>query len=439
MTYYSEEESSDFTVRREDEFDKITRHQDFRDKDDEYIYTGLLEKMPVIPFGDYLKRYLYTKAGMKEVYGGKQYEEIPIREYQTAVCDSFTEFGTPASFVATTSKLSALSKNWLTQRTVNRRVVFLLGFGLKMSVGEVNIALTKWLQERRINPKNAFEVICWYCYSHGYGYPKFESLYHRWCETDPQALIIQPSWSPETIAARMTVDSIHDDSSLLMYTGWLKLNEKNMMRSITSEQYFNEMYEEAQRLIAAGKTQDEEKNTERKVRLLWNRLYNNDRLPDYEKQRMVNALRENRKTYTADDIRESDFEQIICAAIPKDRHGNLSPAKTSSLNAQFNGFRFSRQHIGELRKGTTEITRFDLLTLKFFIFSQRLNDYSNEKKRFYSFVEECNSMLEACSMGELYYQNPYECFLLMCMLADDPLGTYADVMERSYQKEAFPL
>ena len=36
-------------------------------------------------------------------------------------------------------------------------------------------------------------------------------------------------------------------------------------------------------------------------------------------------------------------------------------------------------------------------------------------------------------MGELYIQNPYECFLLICMLAEDPLGTYADVVERSYE------
>ena len=42
-------------------------------------------------------------------------------------------------------------------------------------------------------------------------------------------------------------------------------------------------------------------------------------------------------------------------------------------------------------------------------------------------------MLAECSMGELYIQNPYECFLLICMLAEDPLGTYADVVERSYE------
>ena len=38
-------------------------------------------------------------------------------------------------------------------------------------------------------------------------------------------------------------------------------------------------------------------------------------------------------------------------------------------------------------------------------------------------------------MGELYVANPYECFILMCILSDDPLGTYADVWEMAYDTE----
>ena len=158
-----------------------------------------------------------------------------------------------------------------------------------------------------------------------------------------------------------------------------------------------------------------------------------DRLPDYEKRLRADRLRAEKRVYTPQDITESDFEQILCAAVPKDTSGNLTPAKASCLNEQFSGFRFSRQHLGELRRGNIEITRFDLLTLKFFLYSQRLDDYPNEKIRFYRFAEECDRMLAECSMGELYIQNPYECFLLICMLAEDPLGTYADVVERSYE------
>ncbi len=49
-------------------------------------------------------------------------------------------------------------------------------------------------------------------------------------------------------------------------------------------------------------------------------------------------------------------------------------------------------------------------------------------------VEETNALLERCFLGELYISNPYECFVLMCLLSEDPLGTYADVWELSYDE-----
>ena len=39
-------------------------------------------------------------------------------------------------------------------------------------------------------------------------------------------------------------------------------------------------------------------------------------------------------------------------------------------------------------------------------------------------------------MGPLYIANPYECFILMCLLSEDPLGTYSDVLEVSYRSAA---
>ena len=42
-------------------------------------------------------------------------------------------------------------------------------------------------------------------------------------------------------------------------------------------------------------------------------------------------------------------------------------------------------------------------------------------------------------MDPLYVANPFESFVMMCMLTDDPLGSFADVWELSYsagQEEA---
>ena len=38
-------------------------------------------------------------------------------------------------------------------------------------------------------------------------------------------------------------------------------------------------------------------------------------------------------------------------------------------------------------------------------------------------------------MEPLYPANPFESFVMMCMLTDDPLGSFADVWELSYDAE----
>ncbi|MCC8141469.1 MAG: hypothetical protein LIO56_02900 [Lachnospiraceae bacterium] len=127
---------------------------------------------------------------------------------------------------------------------------------------------------------------------------------------------------------------------------------------------------------------------------------------------------------------------MICSAIPVDRHGNLTPGKASGLNDQFSGKRFSRQHIHDILTGKAEINRFDLITLNFFVFSQKTEEFSSAEQRYGSFIDSTNNILEECFLGPLYIANPYECFVLMCILSDDPLGTYADVWELSYEAES---
>ena len=92
--------------------------------------------------------------------------------------------------------------------------------------------------------------------------------------------------------------------------------------------------------------------------------------------------------------------------------------------------------MNEILTGGAEVSRFDLITLNFFVFSQELDAYPQAVTRYSAFCDSTNGILNRCSMGELYIQNPYECFVLMCILSNDPLGVYADVWERSYSAHA---
>lgn len=400
----------------------------FLDRDAQLIYDSLKHRLKIRSFGDYLKRYIYLKAGLTEPF-----TEIPLKEYQLIIRSSFSDNHTPASFSATTAKLSALSKNWLTQQTVKRNVVFLLGFGLNMSVDDVNMFLTKALCEQEINPKNPFEIICWYCYHKHFNFLKFEQLWQIYRDTQPNSLDMERIYREQTIGVKTSMRSIQDDATLITHLAKLKANESMSAMSFTARKCFEALYDEARDLIAKIYNTREAAEHENAVRKYMHKLSFNDRLYDSEKLKRIEQFRAKQKVFSRADITESDIEHIICAAIPTDRHGNLTPCKDSKLKEQFAGKRFSRQRMGDILSGNAEVTRFDLITLNFFVFSQKLDEYPEPKARYLKFHETMDVILEKCSLGKMYIQNPYECFVLMCILSNDPLGTYADVWELSYR------
>lgn len=383
----------DFTLYAAESMYDIVDDAYFRDQDSFLIYHALRHRLKAIPFGDYLKRYIYQKA---ELTGG--YSQIPLKEYQQIIRDAFSDNMTPSAFSPATTKMSALTKNWLTQQTVNRKVVFLLGFGLGMSTADVNAFLTKGLREPEINVKDPFEVICWYCYQHRYSFPKYEKLWDMYQSMAANSLDLRMIYEDRTMDMRGRMHTIQDDAALLAYVTRLKTEDNISRFSATARKYFDRLYDEARDLIAA----------------------------------LYNARSESNHHYVREEITAGDMERMICSAIPVDAFGNLTPGRDSSLNQQFLGRRFSRSRIHRILAGNMEIDRFDLITLQFFVYCLKVDDFPKPKQRYLHFIDTTNQMLENCCMGSLYIANPYECFILMCILSDDPLGTYADVWELSY-------
>ena len=102
----------------------------------------------------------------------------------------------------------------------------------------------------------------------------------------------------------------------------------------------------------------------------------------------------------------------------------------SLLNRQFRQKRITRQRLDSLLKGELEVERHDLITLEFLVCSQ-LED-EDPRKRCLIYIDRINDVLAGCSMQSVYPANPYEAFILMCLLTEMPLLTYYDVWEKSY-------
>ncbi len=99
--------------------------------------------------------------------------------------------------------------------------------------------------------------------------------------------------------------------------------------------------------------------------------------------------------------------------------------------------RLSRQRISKILAGQTQVNRYDLMTLLFYNMTRELDEDTSIATRFNTYVSSVNRLLTDCFMDKINISNPYETFLLMCMLTPDPIMTFEDVWSFSYEYDEF--
>lgn len=384
-------EDFEFTRKAAQKFRQVVSLDSFEDEDADVIFHYLYKEMELVSFGDYLKRYIYERAELPEPFG-----EVPQEVYRDIVVESFKETYTPKSMNPTSTKLPALVNNWLNQASVKRETVFLLGFGLRMTVEDVTDFLTRVLREQDIDFQNPEEVIYWYCIQNRLGYHRAEE-YKKIYET------LLPAENKEAAFVYGGGLCLDDEKSLLGYLSYLKYRRSDPEHGDSRAfQEFSRLLERARTIIAAMYQKDEEERGRSRV-------------------------------WQAKDITPSDVEKVICSGIPINNMGNLKKMSASILAKHFSQKRFSRQRITNILNHKFPVERFDLLTLGFFIVSQEMAE-EDPYARYRYFIGKMQETLHVCGMSEIYIVNPYECFLLMCLLTDCPLAVFSEIWEKSYEE-----
>ena len=363
----------EFTRRAAQRFRQVVSLDSFEDEDSDVIFHYLYKEMELVSFGDHLKRYIYERAELEEPFS-----EVPQEVYKEIILDSFKETYTPKSMNPTSTKLSALVNNWLNQASVKRETVFLLGFGLKMTAEDVSDFLTR------------------YCYSTQQGYHKAEELKKKYETLSP----VEMDNTQVLYGNSLCLDT---EEKLIDYLAKLKAKRVDPISEKSQAfQEFTRLLYHAKQIIAGLYQHDEEEKGGDKV-------------------------------WTAERITPSDVEKVICSGIPINKMGNLKKMSASILAKHFSQKRFSRQRITNILSHKLPVERFDLITLGFFIVSQEMED-DDPFNRYKNFLDEIQDILLRCGMGEIYIVNPYECFLLMCLLTDCPLAVFSEIWEKSYEE-----
>ncbi len=382
---YLHVKSYDYTENAARNMQQLIWTEAFEDQDSEVIFSYLHNKVTAYSFGDYLKRYIYKKAGLTEPF-----EDIDLKTYQEIIISSFRDTNTPRSLHESTTTLRSAAKNWLTRASVSRETVFLLGFGLRMTVKEVSEFLTKALREQDFNFSNPQEVIFWFCLKNHYSISRARQYLDQYETLDPAgscSLIDNQTVSIRSKAARLP------EEEMLSFLRQLKGLRKDYPFSQTTRAEFS-------------------------------------RLLDLSKEAIKNMFKNDPEPVT--EILYADIEHVLYNGVPVDKRGNLLKLSASRLGKSFAPKRLSRQRIHLIMEGQVPAERSDLITLQFFITSQNTEDMlPNERSE--QFIEETNALLHRCYMGEFNISNPYEAFILMCLLTEWPMAAFSEVWEISYQ------
>ena len=388
----------EFTRKAMNEIHSVVYSGDFEDMDADMIFSYLREKMRLVSFRDYLRRYLYSAAQIKEPF-----YTVDDDVFRDIIMGSFEETGTPHSFEPTTKRWSAIVKSWLASESVRRPTVFLLGFGLRMTEEEVSEFLTKVIKEEDYNHLIPQEVVFCYCYQNrlpwSFARKKLDWYLDAAIEKD-----VLPEDLPDIKGhdEQRGIPDFFNEQELDRYLISLKRTQTGRTEDDISYSVFDQLLERAKKCVAVIYQDDEELG--------------------------VN------KTWKGDDISPADLEKIICCGIPMTSSGNLQKMSASLLNSHFHQKRISRQRIEKLIQRKVSVDRYDLITLLFFIYTQEMPDDEPEI-RCKRYMDEINDYLRQCHMSGLYPVNAYEAFILMCLLSDAPLATYTEIWEMSYQQE----
>lgn len=380
------------------ELNKIISAEDFEEMDANMIFGYLSGEMKIVRFNDFLKRYIYDKAGLEGPF-----DEIPDAAFRDIIIASFRDNHTPFAFSRGHARDISMVKKWLERETVKRETIFLLGFGLNMSDADVTEFLTKVIQEDDFDLYNPSEAIYWYCLRHELSYARARSFFEYWekgsnVPKEKKDSADRISWKVMSMNPQMYLLT---DDQLREWLDQLKENHIEEDRSEKRKKIFSELYDHVRTIIA--------------------RNYNESNWASGKK-----------KEWKPEDIRPVDVEENFCSGIPRNSRGNLQKMSTSVLSAQFGNKRMDRQRISRLLSGKEAVARFDLITLLFYIYAEEVEpDWPVE--RYLQYIDKINDILKQCSMMGIYPVNPYESFVLMCLVTEGPLDVYAEVLEKSFE------
>lgn len=356
-----------------------------------------------VGFCGYLRRDLYRLMKRDRVLTDEKFEDVTVSAMNEYLRRSFKACGAPFSFEGKEVK----TERWLTQKNVSRDVVLLVGFGLCMGPEQVDDYFAKGLNQMRFSFINPREVICYYCYANNLSFTDFETI--------------------ERISEQR-FDRLSGEERKAQ-AGKAMLSDFDKERLVSDINY---LYEFIVFLKCSG-SYEKGKN---------NALLQFEQLADQVQSKYVEeqaSVREGEKIPEKDKHQRNSYlieKALYSGAFFYDKNNNLLKDADETVESSLESYYLTRPKINKILKGKQGVSRFDLITLYFYCYVPLYGDdlpAEERKRRCLDFIDEMNKILKKANMYKYNVTNPYECFILLCVMAEDPFQAFTGLY--SYDRE----
>lgn len=395
-------------------------------------------------FGDYLKRMVYELYIFPED-DGRKITEIPEDEYIKDIQQIFKENGMKGvgtlQFGGSTRLTPSNLKRWMGMPCyqVSRELVFLFGFGFNMFAEQVEELLTKVIGQAGFDFRSAQETIYYWCLKQNRGYSGLREWQEKYMEIQEEV-------------EEQKERGIYEEKEECAGGARTRYYKEKAVR-ITDEDGFKEYLRELERIRRDTRNRITARETLNiVVNILWYELSKERRgetkwLELLIEQKEAEGDAQNRTKRTQREIktmqkywREVSLEPLIQSIWQEEDPVAISEKsrKLASLLPDM----WKKRSLQDKLNGESRVRKEDILTGVFLTYAHQLEKQmpymSGEEKdymvRVETYVEDVNTYLEQCGMGEFYIVQPYEIFLVLCLLYDKPYSFFLSVWKEKERK-----
>ena len=322
---------------------------------------------------------------------------------------------------------------------VSRELVFLFGFGFNMFAEQVEELLTKVIGQAGFDFRSAQETIYYWCLKQNRGYSGLREWQEKYMEIQEEA-------------EEQKESGIYEEKEECAGGARTRYYKEKAVR-ITDEDGFKEYLRELERIRRDTRNRITARETLNiVVNILWYELSKERRgetkwLELLIEQKEAEGDAQNRTKRTQRDIRtmqkywrEVSLEPLIQSIWQEEDPVAISEKsrKLASLLPDM----WKKRSLQDKLNGESRVRKEDILTGVFLTYAHQLEKQmpymSGEEKdymvRVETYVEDVNTYLEQCGMGEFYIVQPYEIFLVLCLLYDKPYSFFLSVWKEKERK-----